>query len=73
MKFLISRTSIWGDKKPYKNACLDTFIRIDERTVDDPSKLNHKSSRENWYDEGSNHRVENGHIKRGFVDEGLTV
>lgn len=73
MKFLISRTSEWGDKQPYKNAYLETFARIDERVVDDPSKLNYKPDRENWYSNGSNHRVENGHIKRDFVSEGWFI
>lgn len=41
------------------------FTQIDERTVNDPKKLPHPSNI-NWYENGSNHRVENGHIKRDF-------
>lgn len=46
------------------------YIRIDERTTDDPTKIPaHKGTDGHWYDEGRNHRVEGGHIKRDFDDE----
>ena len=69
MKFMISRTSMYGEK-PCDKAFRDKYIRIDERTTDAPEKIpvaNGKS--EWWYEKGSNHRVENGHIKRDFEDE----
>lgn len=73
MKFLITRTSEWGDKQPYKNAYLDSFIQVDTRTVDNPQKLNHRGDRVNWYEQGENHRVEDGYIKRDFQREGWFI
>lgn len=67
MQFGIRRTSIWGDECPYKHAYQASYVRIDERTVDDPMK--NKYIGEDWYKEGKNHRVENGHIKRDFEDK----
>lgn len=72
MKFYISRTSS-GDDKPHERAYRDKYIRIDTRTVDDPSKLNHPSDKTNWYKQGKNHRVIDGYIKRDFDDEGWFI
>lgn len=66
MRFIISRTSQW-DGEPHNKAYQDKFIRVDTRVVDCPSKLNHRVDRENWYEKGTNHRVENGCIKRDFI------
>lgn len=73
VKFLISRTSEWGDNQPHKNAYRDSFTLVDERVIDNPNKFKHKKDREGWYNRGSNHRVENGHIKRDFQDEGWFI
>lgn len=67
MKFGIRRTSEWGDASPYKHAVKLPYTRIDERTVNDPMK--NKYIGKDWYKDGTNHRVENGHIKRDFQDE----
>ena len=64
MKFLIRKTSGYDDIKPHEKAYEDTYIAIDERVVDSPEKLNFPNAVKNWYGEGKNHRVENGHIKR---------
>lgn len=73
MKFLVTRTSLWDDKRPCERAYKDKYIIVDSRTVDDPKKLNIKSDRENWYKEGTNHRVENGKIRRDFEEEGWFI
>ena len=70
MKFTISRTSLWdNEKQPIDEAYEDEYIRIDERTVDNPQKLNFYADREDWYNYGFNHRVENNHIKRDFKEK----
>lgn len=65
MKYMIFRTSDF-DNKPCEEAYLDKYISIDERAVDAPSKI---IDGDDWYKEGKNHRIENGHIKRDFEDE----
>lgn len=68
MKFKVERTSLFNDdEKPCENVSKENYIRIDERTIDDPSKNIYMKD---WYEHGINHRVENGHIKRDFIDEG---
>lgn len=68
MKFHIKRTSIYDDKCPYDKASKEQYIRIDERTIDSPEKFKWQGDKEGWYTKGTNHRVENGHIKRDFID-----
>jgi len=77
MKFQIKRTSSWGNK-PCDEAFLDKYTRIDARTTDDPCKIpcyfdNPEKAKKMWFGEGSNHRVENGWIKRDFEDEGWFI
>ena len=70
--FLVSRTSMCcSDKKPCEEAYPINIIDVDTRTVDDPKKIPcYFNGREQmWYREGTNHRVENGKIKR---DMGIT-
>lgn len=68
---------MWDDSvKPCKEAVKASFVRVDERTVDDPKKIRFrmKGQSENWwYEDGRNHRVEKGHIKRDFDDEAWFV
>ena len=72
MKFIISRTSNWSDEEsPCCEAVREPHVRIDERTVDNPDKLN--QGPEYWYKLGQNHRVENGHIKRDFPYEAWSI
>ena len=68
MKFRVVNES-WLDP-PCKNCIGENYIRIDERTVDDPSK---NICLKDWYKEGTNHRLESGHIKRDFIDTGYFV
>lgn len=72
MKYMITRTSMF-EGIPCEEAYLDTYIRIDERTVSDPKNLNFKLDKEEWYKTGENHRVENGHIKRDFKNEAYFI
>jgi len=49
-------------------------VYVDERIVDDPKKINAYGHTEAWwYGEGTNHRVENGHIKRDLEPEAVYV
>ena len=73
MKYKVSRTSDWSANKPCEEAFEDSYIQIDERIVDSPEKLNVKSDRDEWYNNGTNHRMENGHIKRDFESRGWFV
>lgn len=68
MKFKISRTSTCCNQ-PCIEAKKEKCMRVDERTVDSPDKLNVENDRENWFKKGTNHRIENGHIKRDIEDE----
>lgn len=68
MKFVVTRTSCFedGEEGPCKGAFKEEYIRIDERAIDDPMKNNFIGAA--WYTEGRNHRVEDGNIKRDFLD-----
>jgi hypothetical protein len=63
MEFIIFRTS--RDGKPCEEAVLKNYMRVDERSIDDPSKFI-TEEKTSWYLHGTNHRAENGHIKRDF-------
>ncbi len=68
MRFSISRTSIFfDDDPPCEDAVRFPCVRVDERTTDDPSKIKaHEGDTDWWTNEGRNHRIEDGHIKRDF-------
>lgn len=70
-KFMIRRTSEWGDASPCPGAYRESYTRIDERTVNDPAKVTAYKGQPTdwWYDEGRNHRVERGRIRRDFDAE----
>lgn len=64
--FLITRTSTcdWT-VRPHQHAFSVSVIRVDERSVDCPSRVPFNFGETSWwYGEGTNHRVEDGHIKR---------
>lgn len=73
MKFSIRRTSTWTDERPCDEATQEIVVLVDERTVDDPKKLNGIGTPQEWVEHGKNHRVENGHIKRDLERIGWTV
>lgn len=60
------RTSAYGDK-PCDEAKEVPYVRVERRTTDDPMKYPHIGTA--WYDEGRNHRVENGMIARDCDDK----
>jgi hypothetical protein len=68
MKFVIS----WEkEDKPFMDCELKEITLVDERMVDDPSKVIYFCGETDWwYKEGTNHRIENGHIKRDLVKPG---
>ena len=67
MRFKVRRTSEY-DSKPCEGAYQYDCLSVDERTVGDPVELKIPWARETWYKDGSNHRVEDGHIKRDFEE-----
>lgn len=82
MKILVTRTSrdwfSYDDEgsKPCDETVRGTYIDVDERTVDHPDKIypNNKFTSD-WYNDPrfTNHRVENGHIKRDSIKEGWCI
>ena len=82
MKILVTRTSRdWNlydaeESRPCNEVVRCTYIDVDERTVDHPDKLYPKNRfTSDWYDDPrfTNHRVENGHIKRDKTEEGWCI
>ena len=66
MEYMVGRTSVYDDNIIPCEGCIQKeYTRIDERTTPDPTTNKYLAD---WYDYGSNHRVENGHIKRDFKD-----
>jgi hypothetical protein len=70
MKFMVSRTSRTTDVKPCSEAKQEKYTRVDERSTDDPAKIPAMRGKpaDWWFADGTNHRIENGHIKRDFED-----
>lgn len=62
--YLITRTSACGGQ-PHADAVPVKVIHIDSRDCDDPKKIPANRGKDgDWYLKGTNHRVENGYIKR---------
>lgn len=60
--YLVSRTSQYmGEEPPCEEAFRVTVVNVDTRYVEDPANLNNPND---WYKRGTNHRVEDGNIKR---------
>lgn len=69
MKFRIDLTGNYD--RPCDRAVQETYDRRDERSVADPKEVPYyKGQSAWWYAEGSNHRVEGGHIVRDMPDQG---
>jgi len=50
------------------------IVRVDTRTTDDPKKVKAGKGKDDWwYGGGTNHRVENGQIKRDFIENVNTI
>jgi hypothetical protein len=70
----VTRASLLDNSKPCEEAFERKFTEIDERFVDDPTKIPAYSGTSEWWTEhGSNHRIEKGHIKRDFEKMGWFV
>ncbi len=66
MKFTITRTSIWDDKKPCEEAMPYEVTYIDMRTFKTPEEFDNKlgSRQGKWLENGTNHRKIDGYIAR---------
>lgn len=66
-----TRTSLLDySKKPCKGAIRVDAVYVDERETSDPKKIPAFNGTDgDWYTEGTNHRVERGHIKRDLDRE----
>lgn len=75
MEFMVRRTSLWwDDEMPCEEAYLKEYVFIDTRSVDCPTKVPaYKGKSDWWYEEGMNHRVEDGKIKRDFIRKGWFI
>lgn len=76
MEFKISRTSIWGEDKPCKEAYEKKIIRIDERDFKSFEEHDNRFPNRKWESEGFNHKIlqpnnkyDTPHIYREFNDE----
>lgn len=66
----VSRASDWSDNQPCEEAILRKYTRKDTRSAACPTKVPaYCGQSEWWYNQGTNHRVENGCIVRDFEDE----
>ena len=71
MGFLVRRAAAAPEIAPCPRAFRRRFVRIDERTVADPSRVPAYGGRVDWwYGRGTDHRVVNGRIRRDLEDEG---
>jgi len=62
--YLVSRTSCW-EGQPCDEAYEVEMIKVDRRTVDDPKKIPVNNGTDgDWYERGTNHRIEDGKICR---------
>ncbi len=76
MEFMVTRTSGMRDgESPCGGAVMKPFTRIDERTTKRPENISAFKGKDTswWYGEGENHRVEHGHIKRDFQQDGWFI
>jgi hypothetical protein len=64
--FMANRSSLYScTDKPCKEAFPAEYLIVDRRNVDDPKKLPYNRGTDgDWYDLGSNHRLEGGNICR---------
>jgi hypothetical protein len=63
--YLCSRTSAAYDAKPCDEAFRIYLANTDTRNTDDPKKIPaNRGTDGDWYMRGTNHRVENGKIRR---------
>ena len=74
VEFAIRRATARDGGRPCKGAYRREFMRVDERTTDDPAKVPAYGGKVAWwYDEGVGHRVEQGRIRRNISETGWFV
>jgi len=59
---IISRTSLWDDEQPCPEAVKELLTYLDYRTVPTLEEAKKQWWYENWYNDGENHREENGMV-----------
>lgn len=67
MKFIIRRTSVWGNSSPCVEAKEEQVVETETRTLHSPEEFDKKfADREgSWLSVGTNHRIDrNGYICR---------
>ena len=67
MKFIIRRTSVWGNSSPCAEAKEEQVVETETRTLHSPEEFDKKfADREgSWLSVGTNHRIDrNGYICR---------
>ena len=71
MIFQVTRTSNWGDEKPFEDCIPIKLTKVQARTFRTPEEFDNKfgDSQGKWLDHGTNHRVD----ARGYIvrDMGL--
>ena len=74
MKFIVSRTSMWGEgKSPCEEAKRDSIVCVETRTLYTPEAFDERFAKREgkWLSVGTNHRVnKKGYITRdnGMID-----
>ncbi len=65
MRFMVYRTSDFSIREsPCEEAFMESVVRHDVRTWPSWSEITNQQVKDTWYDEGSNHREEDGCIVR---------
>ena len=62
MEFVIKKTSMWTEEKPCEEAYSKALTKLDVRTEKTFAEARKKHWFKEWYDNGINHRIENGYI-----------
>lgn len=74
MKFKVSRTSIWDDRKPCEEAVKETYTRVEVRTLGSFEEFDKKFGKieGNWLSKGINHCInQQGYIQREFPNDAV--
>ena len=73
MKFSVERTTRGTDKKPCEGAIFGekTFIAV--KNLKSPDDFEYEMDREYWFRTGTNHRCEDGKIKKDMLEKYWTI
>lgn len=72
MEYRVSRDMTELHVKPCARAVRKRYVWKDHRSFSSPDYF-HEKNREEWFEEGENHRIENGHIVRDLVRMGWFI